>query len=88
MVDLEEKIEYVLAAIFLIALISAGGFGLLQHPIMLISFIFIFGGGLDVIIDRIYNRKSFQKKTKQVNKVVIPKPDNKVVIPKNRKPIE
>ena len=88
MVDWEEKIEYVLMAIILIALIGAGGFGLLQHPIMLISFIFIFGGGLVVLIERIYNRKRTQKTTKQVNKVVMPKPDNKVVIPKNRKPIE
>ena len=88
MIDWEERIVYVCGAILFISAISYGGFGFLQHPVLLVGFIFIFGGSLVWLIDRIYNRKRTQKKTKQVNKVVMPKPDNKVVIPKNRKPIE
>ena len=88
MIDWEEKIVFVCGAILFIYMIIHGGFGFLQHPVLLVGFIFIFGGSLVWLIDRIYNRKRTQKKTKQVNKVVMPKPDNKVVIPKNRKPIE
>ena len=54
MEDWEDKIVYVAMAILLVMLISAGGWGILMHPYMLVSFIFVFGGAIFFILIKIF----------------------------------
>ena len=93
--DLEEKIVFIGSAILMIMFFFHGGIGFLAHPVWLISFIFVFGGIFSYIFTAIFpNGISSAENYKPENKIssdtktVMPKPDNKVVIPKNRKPIE
>jgi hypothetical protein len=93
--DLEDKIVFIGSAILMIMFFFHGGIGFLAHPVWLISFIFVFGGIFFYIFTAIFpNGISSAKNYKPENKIssdkktVMPKPDNKVVIPKNRKPIK
>jgi predicted membrane channel-forming protein YqfA (hemolysin III family) len=91
MYDWEDKIIYLIGAIFFIVVLATGGFHILSHPVMLSGFIGVVVFVLFYLLSFIYrirNGKSPKKKSKLDNKTVMPKPDNKVVIPKNRKPIE